>query len=217
MWFDDLSLVREVLSRHTQTATGPVVDVGGLTRPCVARYEYTTAAMKAIEGRAYDNPQDHATDVRDAQMCRFQDVTRPFSFITPDYVVENPELPGGLPIERLSEKYPRTIGLALMLSVLEHVDTPWTVPASMYDAMAPGGLLVVSVPWSFPWHGTEGVFPDNFRYSPTGLRRVFEGAFFEVLEAEWRLDVPAESGVLCTRTGRAQIIQSCYAVMRCKP
>ncbi len=79
--------------------------------------------------------------------------------------------------------------------------------------MKPGGLLIVSTPWQFPTHfGPE----DNWRFSASGLRHLFHGEHFEVLECGQRLDVPAEAWIFDTTTGRIQIIQSSYCIARCR-
>ncbi len=202
-----------MVNKYCPTIKHPIVDIGGLPRPCVARYEKTIDAMKAIEGRTYSDAESHDKDVRAAQTCRYEDRLWPLLFLG-QYLIENPELPDGLPIERLHEKYPRTIGLAICLSVLEHVDEPWFVEQDLHKACAPGATLIVSVPWQFPWHGDP---VDHFRYSPTGLRKLFgDETLWEILEADWRLDIPASAGVLDIKTGRAQITQTCYIVCRAK-
>ncbi len=82
--------------------------------------------------------------------------------------------------------------------------------------MMTGGLAIVSVPFCFPFHPSP---EDNFRFTPTGLRHVFtalkgEPQRWEVLQADWRLDIPAEAAVLDIKTGRAQAIKSCHLVAR---
>lgn len=224
MWFDDLILCKEL--QHKYELKTPIVDVGGLPRPCVADYSRSIAAMAKLQ---YDPRTPYGAEVstpekiRDAQLCRYLAIDRPLGFLG-DYEIVNPELGSDhLPLERLSEKYDPArgtgIGTAILLSVLEHVADPFHAIDRLADAMAPGGLVIVSVPWTFPHHPQGGSGEDNFRFSPTGLRHVF-GAWpdtpprWEVLEADWRLDVPAEAGVLDMTKGRAQIIQSCYAVAR---
>jgi hypothetical protein len=220
-------------------APQPIVDVGGLERPCVADYQLTIDAM-AKWREEHNDPRDAgampAEELRAAQMCRYLDIERPLSFLG-QYTIENPEIPGGIPLERLAEKYhphfppkiaadgsvvldpsPGLIGTAILLSVLEHVADPFEAIDRLRDAMALGGLAIVSVPFCFPFHPSP---EDCWRFTPGGLRRVFsspvgsnEPARWQILECDWRLDIPAEAGVLDIKTGRAQIIKSCYLAAR---
>jgi len=212
---DDIALVFKMVTKHGPVSP-PFVECGGLESPTIADYQRTIDAMAAMRpldiiertpeqwGARYDDA------LAKAQHARYLQIRRPLESTLPGYVCEDPGA-GGLPIELLAQKYDRSIGVAILLSVLEHVDRPWEVPGHLVRAMRPGGLIVVSVPWAFPWHGSP---EDHYRYSPTGLRHVFKHEAIEIIEAGWRLDVPAEAGVKCIRTGRAQIIQSAYLVAR---
>ncbi len=214
MFFDDIELVKAMTVKYPH-ADGPIVDIGGLPRPCVANYTKTIEAMKELYATTFASEADRQKAVTAAQVCRYEDIEWPLSFLG-NYEVENPELAGGLPIERLHERFPRTIGLAICLSVLEHVDQPWFVEDDLHRACAPGALLIVSVPWMFPWHGTPDLFPDHFRFSPSGLRQLFKDeTLWEVLEAEWRLDIPASAGVFNIQNGQPQATQTAYLVARC--
>lgn len=215
---DDIALVKELVAKYGP-APQPIVDVGGLSNPCVADYQRTIDAMAKLRARlapsiALDPTPDQ---VRAAQMCRYLDIERPLSFLG-DYVIENPET-GGLPLERLAERYgvgacPR-IGTAILLSVLEHVADPFHAIDCLWQAMAPGGIVIVSVPWAFPTHyGPE----DNWRISESGLRHIFtvpagEPAQWTILESGHRLNIPAEAGIL-DGDGRAQIVQSAFICAR---
>ena len=223
MFADDIALVRELVAKYGP-APQPIVDVGGLERPCVADYQRTIDAMAPIADGAHCSPGSLYIGnpaVRAAQMCRYLDIERPLSFLG-EYALENPET-GGRLLEDLATKYRPDlgtgIGTAILLSVLEHVADPFVAIDGLRDAMATGGLAIVSVPFTFPWHPQGGSGEDNFRFTPTGLRHVFtapkgEPQRWEVLDADWRLDIPAEAGVLDIKTGRAQAIKSCYIVAR---
>ncbi len=216
MFADDIALVAEMVAKYG--ATGPFVDVGGLERPCVADYQRTIEAMKTANSR---------DAIIAAQHVRYLDVFRPLEASCPNYVCENPET-GGTPVELLERKYGtgtgRTmppIGTAILLSVLEHVDDPFWAINQLGFAMAKGGLVIVSVPFNFPYHPSP---EDHWRFTPTGLIKLFDGSGcgyypdgineWEVLEADWRLDIPAEAGVIDLKTGRAQIIKSAFLVAR---
>jgi hypothetical protein len=199
-----------------------IVECGGLERPCVADYQRTIDAMANLRNEAGEALQTTSVfddEVRAAQMCRYLALERPLSFLG-DYVIENPET-GGRALEDLTMSYRPDMGMgigtAILLSVLEHVADPFVAIDGLRDAMATGGIAIVSVPFCFPHHPGNG--EDNFRFTPTGLRHVFtapkgEPQRWEVLEADWRLDIPAEAGVLDIKTGRAQAIKSCYLVAK---
>lgn len=203
MFADDVDLVRTLTARYA--ATGPFVEPGGLARPCLADYRLTVEAMAHLRGKVGGLPVTDA-DIIAAQRARYLDIENPLGFLG-DVELQNPET-GGLPIERLHQKYPRTIGTAILLSVLEHVADPFDCARQLHAAMRPGGLVICSVPWQFPSHAHGG--EDNYRFSPTGLRHVFAANRWTHLESGWRLDIPAEAGVIDLSTGRAQIIQSAY-------
>jgi len=219
MWADDLALVREMVAKYGPLPAGPVVDVGGLERPCVADYSITTRKLDELAEVAKLAAGNVTHDwvqqkIAAAQQARYLDIHLPLSFLG-DYACENPST-GGLSIEDLWTKYDGVrapkIGTAILLSVLEHVGNPFECAELLRDAMADGGLVIVSVPFCFPYHPSPR---DLWRFSPDGLRAVFERCeMWEVLEADWRLDVPAEAGVIDIKTGRAQTIQSCYCVCK---
>jgi len=216
MFADDLVLVKELVAKHGP-APQPIVDVGGLSRPCVAYYQRTIDAMAKLRAQ-YDTDDGalHSPDLLAAQMCRYLDVESPLSFLG-DYKIENPEL-GGRSIEELRGGYVvedgHGIGTAILLSVLEHVADPFEAIDRLRDAMMPGGLAIVSVPFLFPHHPSP---EDCWRFTPTGLRHLFsppkgsdEPARWQIAECAWRLDLPYEAGILDIRTGRGQAIKSCY-------
>lgn len=63
---------------------------------------------------------------------------------------------------------------------LEHVTEPWTAIMRMARWLAPGGRMLISVPFSFPFHP----YPqDYWRMTDTGLRYLMEKAGLTVLEA----------------------------------
>jgi len=210
MFADDLKLIREVVAKYGPLPR-PVVDVGGLEEPTIADYDVTIAAMQRLRGANMDEIGREA--ILDAQMARYQRIRRPLAEFDPLYAIENPET-GGTPIEKLWGKYDHAIGTAVVLSTLEHVRNPFHAIDNLWYAMSGGGLAIVSTPWIFPHHhGPE----DNFRFSPTGLAHLFAGTLpWEVLESDWRLRIPADAGVLCTRTGKPQAVESSYLVARAR-
>ncbi len=195
-------------------ARGPFVDVGGLEKPVVAQYQTTIDLMAKIPVERWFSHGMRDENIRRAQYARYQDITRPLSFLG-DYAIENPET-GGLPVERLSEKY-RGIGTAILLSVLEHVEDLAGAVEGLEWALTPGGLVIVSVPFMFPEHASPS---DYWRFTPAALRLLFgdgrPDSQWDVLEADWRLSIPANAGVMDIHTGNLQAIESSYIVARRK-
>lgn len=233
MFWDDVQLVSEMVAKHS--GQPPYVEAGGIENPTIAAYEKTIEAMAALSvandskvtGFAPADCVEFNNEIRAAQMCRYLQIRRPLEASCPGYRLEDPAA-GGVPIELLHNKYglPESaycteplIGTAILLSVLEHVDNPFWAIEQLHLAMRPGGLVIASVPFIFPYHPDCG--QDNFRFTPSGLRSVFGGQdandsqrLWDIIEAGWRLDIPSEAGVLDIKTGRAQAIRSCYLVAR---
>lgn len=67
----------------------------------------------------------------------------------------------------------------LLSQVFEHLEEPSTALQECYRILSPGGHLVLST--DFAWHLHEEP-RDFFRYTPHGLRYLFERAGFEVVE-----------------------------------
>jgi SAM-dependent methyltransferase len=68
---------------------------------------------------------------------------------------------------------------ALCTSVLEHLEEPEAALRECFRLLRPGGCAIYSVP--FIWHVHEAP-RDFYRYSPFGLRYLFEKAGFEIIE-----------------------------------
>lgn len=217
MFADDIDLVREMVRKYD--AKPPFVDIGGLERPCVADYQKTVDAMAALRNEYSNDEYEPGPIPRDrviaAQRARYLDIHRPLSFLG-DYAIENPEA-GGAAIGDMYERGDK-IGTAILLSVLEHVSSPFIDLRMVRRMLVPGGLIIASVPFAFPYHPSPR---DLWRFTPDGLRQlvtdISEDASrqrAEILECDWRLDIPAEAGVIDLSTGRAQTIRSCYIVAR---
>jgi SAM-dependent methyltransferase len=63
----------------------------------------------------------------------------------------------------------------LCTEVLEHVPDPADFLARAYGALRPGGRVVCTVPFAARWHFIPF---DYWRFTPSGLKRLFEGAGF---------------------------------------
>jgi SAM-dependent methyltransferase len=58
----------------------------------------------------------------------------------------------------------------LCLSVLEHVDDPFAAMREMRRVLRVGGLLVLHVPFLYPYHAQPGYYGDFFRFTEEGVR-----------------------------------------------
>jgi SAM-dependent methyltransferase len=68
-----------------------------------------------------------------------------------------------------------SVGAALCLEVLEHVEDPFKAVAELHRVLKPGAMLLVSVPFIWPYHAAPGLYQDFWRFTPDGLRRLFKG------------------------------------------
>jgi SAM-dependent methyltransferase len=67
--------------------------------------------------------------------------------------------------------------------VLEHVTDPWTAVRTLADLCRPGGHVIVSTPFLLRIHGAPG---DYWRFTPTALRAMLEGAGLMVVDVcQW--------------------------------
>lgn len=57
-------------------------------------------------------------------------------------------------------------------AVLEHVRYPWKVTAEIMRVLKPGGVAIIQTPFFESVHGWP---EDYYRYTPNGLRALFEG------------------------------------------
>jgi SAM-dependent methyltransferase len=188
MFWDDIKLVTEQVERYGLRT--PFADLGGMERPCIADYDLTIAT--GDQGARYVALKQ-----------------RPFDHIAPDYLILNPE--NGDPfIEDLPYQYAGTLGTAVCLNVLEHVQNPFRVMAALYQLLREGGLLILETVFSFPYHPSPN---DFWRFSPDCLRYLATTAGFNVLECDWRMVVTADQGILNAQDGKPQDIRSVYATL----
>ena len=87
----------------------------------------------------------------------------------------NPDY-GHLVVDVTQMEFDREFDAILCISVLEHVPAFWESGDRLYRALRPGGVLVVSVPMTFPYHDEPG---DYWRFTKYGLRRALS-AFDDV-------------------------------------
>ena len=93
-------------------------------------------------------------------------------YTAPDYVCDLAEIP----VEDARFDH------VILTQVLEHLPEPSRVLAELHRVLRPGGTLWLTAPLFYAEH--ERPY-DFFRYTQFGLRRLLEGAGFEVLEIDW--------------------------------
>lgn len=188
MFWDDVVLVTEQVEKYGLRK--PFADLGGMNCPWMADYTLIR------------DPAD-----QEARYVRLQQ--RPFDHIDPDYLVLNPEK-GAPCIEDLPYSYRDTFGTVTCLNVLEHVQNPFRVFAAFYQIMKPDSLLILETVFMFPYHPSPA---DYWRFTPDALRHLADQSGFAVLECDWRMNIPADSGVVDTKSGERQLIKSVYATL----
>ena len=189
MFWDDILLVTETINKYGLSR--PLVDLGGLERPCIADYTRTIA-----------------TGNQEARYIHL--AQRPFDHIDRKYTILNPEK-GDPYIEDLPKRYRFwRFGTIVCLSVLEHVNNPFLVFRAIYKILKKRGLFILSTVFEFPYHPSPG---DYWRFSPEALRHLALATGFTVIECDWRLDIEADAGVINSVTGKPQIVKSVYCVL----
>ncbi len=62
-----------------------------------------------------------------------------------------------------------SIDNVLLTEVLEHCEDPPRAAREVYRVMKPGGMLLVTSPFIWPWHGTSD-YPDYWRFTDQAWR-----------------------------------------------
>lgn len=53
----------------------------------------------------------------------------------------------------------------VLTEVLEHCTDPFTAMKEVFRVLRPGGLLLVTSPFLWPWHGIDGSYQDYWRFT----------------------------------------------------
>ncbi len=137
----------EFVRRHRARLRGPVLEIGSKD------YGSTPSFRPLFEGEDYvglDMEEGPGVDLT-------LDLTRDFAEV--DAAL------GG-----------RRFGTVFCLSVLEHCRDPFGMGANVTRLLAPGGTLLVSVPFSWERHGYPS---DYWRFTPDGVKLLFPDLSFE--------------------------------------
>lgn len=195
MFLRDIELVTEKIKQYGLKP--PFVDLGGLRAKDITVADYSRTLASGVQSDRY--------------LTLTQD---PFVKIAGEnYLILNPEY-GSPAIESLPEIFARDrFGTAVCCNVIEHVVNPFEVFKAIYEIMQPGGLVIITTVFSFPYHASGGGH-DFFRFSPPCLEMLGKYAGFEVLEFGYHLQIFGNEGILDKTTGRAQEIQATFCVMR---
>lgn len=93
----------------------------------------------------------------------------------------------------------------ICLEVLEHVKRPWNAAAELIRVLRPGGALLLTTPFLYPYHGkggasqSHGEYPDLWRLTHQGLSQLFA----DLREREIvPLDGPIEARIRLSRLWR---------------
>lgn len=83
----------------------------------------------------------------------------------------------------------RRFGSILCLSVMEHCARPFAMAENITRLLRPGGVLYVSVPHAWQFHG----YPSDFwRFTPEGVKVLFPGLEFDMSLARACTDVEGD-------------------------
>src|SRR3712207_2554853 len=93
-------------------------------------------------------------------------------YVQPDYVCDLAAIPVA------DARFDHVV----LTQVLEHIPEPARVLAELHRVLKPGGTLWLTAPLFYAEH--ERPY-DFFRYTQFGLRRLLEGAGFQVAEIDW--------------------------------
>ncbi len=91
----------------------------------------------------------------------------------------------------------------ISLSVMEHLCEPQIFLNESYRILKKGGVMILQVPWQ--WWIHEAPY-DYFRYTPYGLKYIFEKAGFEDIEIE------AQTGFFTTSIVKMNYFSSRYII-----
>lgn len=75
----------------------------------------------------------------------------------------------------------KAFDVIVCFQVLEHVPDPWRVVVECARVLKPGGLLVLTAPFAYPYHPSPN---DYYRFSHQGLEEICRRAGLETIDSE---------------------------------
>lgn len=160
----------ELVKRWTKNSQGPYLEVGS--------HDYgTTQDLRSLFP---DTDYVGIDMIHGPGVDLTLDLTRPFA-----------EIDAALGHKRF--------GTMFCLSVLEHCDQPFLMAKNMTDLLAPGGRVILSVPWVFRFHGYPS---DYWRFTHEGLKKLFPELIFDDQEGCTSQPKTGETGPLDLEIGR---------------
>jgi hypothetical protein len=210
MFKKDIDLIQGLHAKYAFKS--PLLDAGGVESPVIADYEISINKALTIS-ISDDNKTRMVTIPHSNQGDRYLKISRPWSFIDPNYLILNPDH-GGPYIEQLPGQYPDFFETVIMVSVFEHVNNPYEVSDALYKIIKPGGYLINSTPFLFPYHPSP---EDNFRFSPVALKRIHEKSGFTWIEGDFHINYSSNEGIGDTNPnnyGAPQAVIASYALCK---
>lgn len=74
-----------------------------------------------------------------------------------------------------------TFDTVVSTQVLEHVEKPWIMVKEIQRVLKKGGVCILTAPFLVPYHPDPH---DYFRYTPEGMKSLFENENFEIIECD---------------------------------
>jgi ubiquinone/menaquinone biosynthesis C-methylase UbiE len=130
----------------------------------------TDAGMRVLDAGAGKSPYRRHFGHTDYEAADFAQLDTAYAPL--DYVCDLADIP----VE--DARFDRV----LFNQVLEHLPEPEQVLAELHRVLKPGGRIFCSVPLFYAEHNQPY---DFYRYTQFALRRLFEGAGFEIQRLEW--------------------------------
>lgn len=97
----------------------------------------------------------------------------------------NEDVKGDLCSIPLDDNY---LDVAIVTEVLEHCYDPFTAMKEVYRCLKPGGLIFVTSPFIWPWHGTRQ-YKDYWRFTADGWKLLLkEFSAVRIAPCTWTLE-----------------------------